>query len=84
MYMLWMGNVPAMFQTKLAPTYKPMDRFQNGLEGKQQGEQADLRKVFPRKFHLEFHGNLLYRHVCFSLSFILVLTAISVSKGHEY
>src|SRR5467141_5389439 len=67
MYMLWMGNVPATFQTKLAPTYKPMDWFQNRLEGKQQGEQADLWKVFPRKFHLEFHRNLFYQHVCFSL-----------------
>ena len=79
-----MGNVLAAFQTKLTPTYKPMDCFQNGLEGKQQGEQVDLWKVFPRKFHSEFHRNLLYRHVCFYLSFILVLTAISVSKGHEY
>jgi len=60
MYMLWMGNVPATFQAELAPTYKPMDHFQNRLEGKQQGEQADLRKVFPRKFYSEFHGNLLY------------------------
>jgi len=39
---------------------------------------VDLQKVFPRKFHSEFHRNLLYQHVCFALSFI------SVSKGHEY
>jgi len=84
MYMLWMGNIPATFQTELTPSYKPMDHFQNGLEGKQQGEQADLGKVFPTKFHFEFNGNLLYQHVCFSLSFILVLKFISVSKGHEY
>src|SRR5882672_5153249 len=84
MYMLWMGNIPATFQTELTPAYKPMGHFQNGLEGKQQGEQADLWKVFPRKLPLECHGNLLYQHVCFSLSFILVLKFISVSKGHEY
>jgi len=79
--MLWMGNVPATFQTELNPTYKPMDRFQNGLEGKWQGEQVDLRKVFPKKFHLEFHGNLIYQHVCVSLSLILVLTYFSFKRA---
>jgi len=81
MFMLWMGNVPAAFQTELNPTYKPMDRFQNGLEGKRQGEQADLQKVFPKKFHSEFHGNLIYQHVCVSLSFILVLTYFSFKRA---
>src|SRR5882672_290534 len=47
MYMLWMGNVPATFQTKLAPTYKPMDCFQNGLEGKQQGTRQICRRYSP-------------------------------------
>jgi len=28
------GQRTAAFQTELNPTYKPMDRFQNGLEGK--------------------------------------------------
>ena len=69
-YMLWMGNIPAAFQMELTPTYKPMDQFQNRLEGKRQGEQADLRKVFPKKFHSEFHGNLHYHHVGTFLSFI--------------
>src|SRR5882672_7807503 len=81
MYMLWMVNVLAMFQTEITPTYKPMDHFQNRLEGKQQGEQADLWKVFPRKFHLEFHGNLLYRHVCFSLHLFLFLQPFQFQKG---
>src|SRR5882672_10807953 len=56
MYMLWMGNVLAAFQTELSPTYKPMDHFQNGLEGKQQGKQADLWKVFPENSTQNFMG----------------------------
>src|SRR5882724_9362327 len=71
-------------QTELTPTYKPMDCFQNGLEGKQHSEQADLWKVFPKKFHSEFHRNLIYQHPP-EFAYILVLesSATTLKSWHK-
>ncbi|KAF8575049.1 hypothetical protein K439DRAFT_1623879 [Ramaria rubella] len=60
MYMLWMSNVQESFQTKLNVDYTPMDRFKPGIEWKRQGEQADLREVFPIQFHGDFEDNFLH------------------------
>ena len=59
MYMMWIGNIQAAFETPLSKTYTPMDRFKPGLEWKRQGEQADLREVFPEALHSDFNSTFL-------------------------
>lgn len=72
MYMLWLGNAQAAFQTKLDPTFQPMDRFRTGLEWKRQGELADLLEVFPEEFHREFSGDFIHPIVG-HYTFLLIL-----------
>ncbi|KAF8581180.1 hypothetical protein K439DRAFT_1619249 [Ramaria rubella] len=60
MYMLWMSHMQESFQTKLNVDYTPMDRFKPSIEWKRQGEQADLREVFPIQFHGDFEDDFLH------------------------
>ncbi|KAF8582963.1 hypothetical protein K439DRAFT_1617877 [Ramaria rubella] len=60
MYLIWISNTSMSFHTKLNSNYSPEDRFQVGLEWKQQGEQADLRMAFPLEFHTEFKHDFIH------------------------
>ncbi|KAF8577040.1 hypothetical protein K439DRAFT_1622387 [Ramaria rubella] len=60
MYMLWMTNTQASFQTNLNTNYSPLDHFKPGIKWKQQGEQADLHKVFPDYFHADFIDDYIH------------------------
>jgi hypothetical protein len=60
MYMLWMSNTQAAFQTKPNPEYVPMSRFEPGLEWKRQGELADLLQIFPEEYHKDFAGDFIH------------------------
>jgi hypothetical protein len=83
MYMLWIGNVQTVFHTKLNADYTPMDRFKAGLEWKRQGEQADLREVFPEDLRYEFSGDLIYPAVCPHFLISSLTDHASVSKWYE-
>jgi len=52
MFMLWMGNVLATFQTELTPTYKPMDRFQKWTGGEATGRAGRSAEGIPKKIPL--------------------------------
>jgi len=73
MYMLWMSNTQATFQTMPDPNYVPMDRFVPSLESKRQGELADLCSVFPEEYHKNFMGDFIHPIVCFCLLLVNAL-----------
>jgi hypothetical protein len=83
MYMLWIGNTQTAFHTKLNANYTPMDRFKGGPEWKRQGEQANLREVFPEDLHCEFSGDLIYPAVCLHFRISSLTDHPSVSKWYE-
>lgn len=83
MYMLWIGNAQTAFHTQLNADYTPMDRFKPGLEWKRQGEQADLRELFPEDLHCEFSGDLIYPAVCLHIFISFSTDHPSVSKWDE-
>ncbi|KAF8575029.1 hypothetical protein K439DRAFT_1623883 [Ramaria rubella] len=64
MYMLWMTNTQASFQTMLNHDYSPVDHFRPGIEWKQQGKQADLHEVLPAKFHEGFKDDFIHPIEC--------------------
>ena len=63
MHMLWLSNASAAFRETLSSTYTPLDRFKNALQGRRQGEHADLRAAIPEEFHGDFGHEYMHRVV---------------------
>ena len=59
MYLLWIDNIEAAFQTTLKEDYTPQAQFLPGSDWKRQGEKADLLEIFPLIYHADFNGNFI-------------------------